>query len=57
MTIAKMTKEELVYLQVLDSQENADYEMEYKLSVMFALPEEKAAEEVEAYLNHKKKAA
>jgi len=51
MTIAEMSKQELVYLRFLEQQENADYEMEYKLAVLFALPEKTAAEEVETYLN------
>ena len=51
MTIAEMSKQELVYLQVLEQMGNADYEMEYKLAVMFAIPEKMAAEEVETYFN------
>lgn len=54
MTIAEMTKEELVYLQILEQQGNADYEMEYKIGVMFALPPEMAVEEVSAYLDFAK---
>jgi len=54
MTIAEMSKEELVYLQFLEKQEDSDWEMVHKLSTMFALPEKIATEEVQTYLNFKK---
>jgi len=56
MTIAEMTKEELVYLQILEQQGNADYEMEYKIGIMFALPPEMAAEEVKTFLAYQRTA-
>ena len=56
MTIANMTKEELVYQQILERLDNMDYEMEYKLAVMFGLSEKQAEEEVKTFLAYQRTA-